>query len=186
MKITSGSCRGRPIKAPPGQAVRPTADKVRQAVFNVLYGYELPNGAAVADLCCGTGALGLEALSRGAASCLFVDDSETHLRYARGNAEAFGLSSAATFIRVDATRLKPRIPAQSLLNLIFIDPPYRQSLIVPVLQSLVTGEWLAPGALCVCESEKGLALTLPAGFMSLTHKNYGDTAVSFLRYSAPV
>jgi 16S rRNA (guanine966-N2)-methyltransferase len=181
MRITAGKWRGRKLEAPEGTDVRPTSDMVRQAIFNILQGYGHPQDSFVLDAFCGTGALGLEALSRGAAHCFFMDIDKKSLSYASRN---IANAKAEHCIAVHADALDPgsfggEIPA----TLLFLDPPYRKGLINPALSALAGNGWLEPGALCVAECEKDLAAQAPPGFALLADRAYGGTRVLFLRYT---
>lgn len=173
--------------APPDSRVRPTADKVRQAIFNVLAHNDFGTGfsleaARVADLFAGTGALGIEAISRRAAFCLFVDDSAESRALLRRNVEALSLTGVTKIWRRDATKLGP-MPAGSggPFDLVLLDPPYRKGLIAPALESLVAGGWLAPNAVVVAEMAEEESLPSPPSFDALDERTYGDTRVVFLR-----
>jgi 16S rRNA (guanine966-N2)-methyltransferase len=166
--------------------VRPTADRVRQAVFNILLhnefgiGFALEN-ARVADLFAGTGAMGLEALSHDARYCLFVDSSADSRALLRRNVEALELTGITKIWRRDATQLGPLPPgAGGPFDLVFLDPPYRQTLIAPALVSLGDGAWLAPRALIVAEHVLDEAVPPVTQFSRLDTRTYGDTAVDFL------
>lgn len=187
MRITGGSLRGRPLVAPPDARVRPTSDKVRQAVFNILghndfeVGFS-PDGARVADLFAGTGALGVEALSRGAGFCIFIDDSAESRALIRRNVEALQLTGATKIWRRDATQLGP-MPAGSggPFTLAFLDPPYRKALMAPALTALREGGWLAPDAVVVAETAADDESAATAdGFRQIDSRIYGDTRVEFL------
>ena len=185
MRITGGTLRGRNLAAPRDQRVRPTADRTRQALFNILehrdfgMGFTLEN-AAVADLFAGTGALGIEALSRGARFCLLVDDDADSRALQRENVEAFGLTGATKIWRRDATDLGPlNTGSGGPFGLVFLDPPYHKNLIPPALKSLKDGGWLAEDALLVAETSQGEPLDAP-GFTLLDERDYGDTRVRFL------
>jgi 16S rRNA (guanine966-N2)-methyltransferase len=186
MRITGGRFRGRALAAPEDERVRPTADRVRQAVFNILMhndfgiNFSLEN-ARVADLFAGTGAMGLEALSHQARYCLFVDHSADSRALLRRNVEALDLTGVTKIWRRDATQLGPLAPgAGGPFDLVFLDPPYRQQLIAPALASLRDGGWLASRALIA--AEHALEETVPpvAQFSRLDTRTYGDTAVGFL------
>lgn len=187
MRITGGEFGGRSLAAPPDARVRPTADKVRQAIFNVLAhndfgsGFSL-GGAGVADLFAGTGALGIEAISRGARFCLFVDDAVESRALIRRNVEALQLTGVTKIWRRDATQLGP-MPAGSggPFDLVFLDPPYRKGLIPGALNSLAEGGWLAARAVLVIETENDGGDSLPARFRSVDERNYGETLVRFAR-----
>jgi 16S rRNA (guanine966-N2)-methyltransferase len=186
MRITAGHFKGRTLHAPEGERVRPTSDKVRQAIFNILAHGDLAlefGGARIADLFAGTGALGLEAISRGASFCLFVDDDAESRAVLRTNVEAFGLTGATKIWRRDATDLGPMSPgAGGPFDLVFLDPPYRKGLIAPALASLRAG-WLAPDALLVAETAADEDVSSPEGFTVLDDRVYGETRVMFLRAS---
>jgi 16S rRNA (guanine966-N2)-methyltransferase len=185
MRITGGKLGGRRLMAPEDVSVRPTSDRSRQAIFNILrhkdfgIGFEL-EGAAVADLFAGTGALGIEALSQGARWCLLVDDSADSRAIQRENIEALGLTGVTRIWRRDATDLGPLGPsAGGPFNLVFLDPPYRKNLIPPALGSLKDGGWLADKALIVAESNASEEIDI-TGFMLLDERDYGETRLRFL------
>jgi 16S rRNA (guanine966-N2)-methyltransferase len=162
---------------------RPTSDKVREALFNILVhgtgDFEI-EGARVLDLFAGTGALGLEALSRGAAFCLFVEDQADARGVIRENIEALGLTGASKVWRRDATKLGPASPMQPF-QLLFADPPYGKGLGELALRAAAEGSWLSSGAVCVLEERAGVELLVPPGFSLLDTRVYGDTALHFLR-----
>jgi 16S rRNA (guanine966-N2)-methyltransferase len=186
MRVTGGTFGGRALAAPADQRVRPTSDKVRQAIFNILthkdfdIGFSL-DSTRVADVFAGTGALGVEAISRGAAYCLFVDDDADSRALIRRNVEAMHLTGCTKIWRRDATALGPlSVGAGGPFGLVFLDPPYRQNLIEPALSSLRDGGWLAPGALIIAECAEDETL-LDANEMTLLEERvYGDTRVGFL------
>ena len=184
MRIVGGRFRGRPLAAPSGHHTRPTSDRVREAAFNILThgteGLEL-EGARVLDLFAGTGALGLEALSRGAAYCLFVEDNADARGIIRENIEALGQTGASKLWRRDATKLGPAAPMPPF-QLLFADPPYGKGLGELALQAAADGGWLAPGAVCVLEEHADAGPpVLPAAYTLLDRRGYGDTALYFLR-----
>jgi 16S rRNA (guanine966-N2)-methyltransferase len=188
MRVTGGKLGGRRLVAPDNQLVRPTSDRARQAIFNILehrdfgIGFTVEN-AAVADLFAGTGALGIEALSRGARFCLLVDNDAESRALQRENVEALGLTGATKIWRRDATDLGPLgAGAGGPFDLVFLDPPYRKNLIEPALKSLCEGGWLSARALLVIETAKGEAFAQD-GFTRLDMRNYGDTDVAFLAAS---
>jgi 16S rRNA (guanine966-N2)-methyltransferase len=188
LRVTGGQFRGRPLAEPPDNRVRPTSDKVRQAIFNILahndFGFDL-EGAKVIDLFAGTGALGLEALSRGACFALFVDDSAESRALIRTNIEALNLTGATKIWRRDATALGPMAAgAGGPFTLAFLDAPYRKALSGKALASLVEGTWLAPGALAIAETAADEKLSAPAGYRLLDTRSYGETAVHILGASA--
>ena len=187
MRITGGRFGGRPLAAPADDRVRPTSDKVRQAVFNILahndfgYGFSLEN-AGVIDLFAGTGAMGLEALSRGARYCLFVDNSAESRALVRENVEQLALTGATKIWRRDATDLGPLSGnSGGPFELAFLDPPYRRNLLLPALYALCEGSWLAPNALVVAEYSIEEDPSACEGFESLDTRSYGDTSVAFLK-----
>jgi 16S rRNA (guanine966-N2)-methyltransferase len=184
MRITGGTFRGRVLASPPDMRVRPTSDRTRQAIFNMLQhkdfgiGFAL-DGIAVADLFAGTGALGIEALSHGARWCLLVDDDADSRALQRQNVEALNLTGATRIWRRDACDLGPIGPAAGgPFNLVFLDPPYRKGLIPRALKSLQDGHWLAPNALLVAETEGMEPLETP-DFTLLEDRDYGETRVRF-------
>jgi 16S rRNA (guanine966-N2)-methyltransferase len=185
MRITGGRLGGRQLVAPPDARVRPTSDRTRQAIFNMLrhkdfgIGFAL-EGAAAADLFAGTGALGIEALSQGARFCLFVDDSAESRALQRENVEGLGLGGVTKIWRRDATDLGPlNSGAGGPFDLVFLDPPYRKGLVPRALASLETGGWLAANALIVAESDAKEEFETP-GFTLLDTRDYGETRVRFL------
>jgi 16S rRNA (guanine966-N2)-methyltransferase len=184
MRITGGTLGGRKLATPQDFRVRPTSDKVRQAIFNILrhqgQGFSL-EGARVADLFAGTGALGLEAISQGARFCLFVDIAAEARALIHENIEAFELTGVTKLWRRDATKLGAMAPgAGGPFDLVFLDPPYRKDLVAPALASLHDGNWLAPNALIVVETAEDEKVDAP-GFVVFDERVYGETRVSFLR-----
>lgn len=184
MRITAGDLRGRIIEAPAGLEVRPTSDRARQAVFNILAHAPWSQGLQplrVIDVFAGSGALGLEALSHGAASCLFIDLAEASLAAVRANVAAFGLGERARLLRQDASRLG-RLPAgEATYDLVFLDPPYGKGLGEPALAALHGGGWLAADAIAVLERGAGEAAVEFPGFEPLDQRRYGKAEVLFLR-----
>jgi 16S rRNA (guanine966-N2)-methyltransferase len=183
MRIVGGRWRGRALTAPKSQDIRPTSDRLRESLFNILaHGYGDPiTGARVLDLFAGTGALGLEALSRGAAFALFVDDGAEARALLRGNVDALGAAGATRIFRRDATKLGPAHPIEPFA-LVFCDPPYGKGLAEGALLSAREGGWLLPDALIVVE-EKKAAFAPPSGFEELDRRAYDDTEFTFLRMS---
>ncbi len=186
MRIGSGKWKGRSLAAPPGKATRPTSDRARQAVFNILahsdFAVDL-DGRRVIDLFAGTGALGFEALSRGAGFCLFVETDEAARGALRETIEAFGLFGATRLHRRDATDLGQR-PASAgpAFHLAFVDPPYHLGLAEKALAGLRDGGWLEAGALCVVERAADEGELAVEGFEALDERTYGVAQVSFLRF----
>jgi len=184
MRIIGGNLRGRTLATPKSQAIRPTADRLRESLFNILiHAYGDPvSGARVLDLFAGTGALGLEAMSRGAAFALFVDDGAEARALLRGNVEALGLGGTTKIFRRDATRLGDRGNVEPFA-LAFLDPPYGKGLAEQALTSALDGGWLTPDALVVVEEAKDAAFRAPTGFEELERRSYDDTEFIFLRAS---
>jgi 16S rRNA (guanine966-N2)-methyltransferase len=198
MRIVGGRLRGRALAVPRSQAIRPTAERLREALFNILvHGYGDPvAGARVLDLFAGTGALGLEALSRGADFALFIDDAADARALLRENVAALGLGGVSRIFRRDATRLDAgrldagrldagRIgPAHALapFSLLFLDPPYGRGLAEKALASARAGGWIAPGALIVVEEAAKAVFVAPEGFDELERRGYDDTELLILRH----
>jgi 16S rRNA (guanine966-N2)-methyltransferase len=182
MRICAGTFRGRTLKSPSSQTVRPTSDRLRESIFNVLaHAYDdAANGARVIDLFAGTGALGIEAVSRGAAFTLFVDNGAEARALLRNNVEALGLGGVTKVYRRDATNLGPAHPMEPF-SLAFLDPPYGKGLAEKALASLRDGGWLTAGALVVVEEAKAAAFVSPEGFGELERRAYDDTEFVFLR-----
>jgi 16S rRNA (guanine966-N2)-methyltransferase len=191
MRITGGRLGGRVLATPPDQRVRPTSDRLRQAIFNILAHRDFGIGFALEDTCvvdlfAGTGALGLEALSRGARFGLFVDDDADSRALLRRNVEALALTGATKIWRRDATSLGPMPPgAGGPFRLVFLDPPYRKNLRAPALASLRNGDWLAAGALIVAERALDEDVTNGGNFSFLETRRYGKTAIDFLFFPSP-
>lgn len=187
MRIVGGRFRGRPLKGPRSDAIRPTSDRLRETIFNILaHAYDDPvAGARVLDLFAGTGAMGLEALSRGAAFALFVDEGAEARGLIRENVEALGLGGATRLFRRDATRMGPAAP-NAPFSLVFCDPPYGRELAPRALSACAAGGWLVPGALVVVEEAQGAVVTLPEGFEEAERRDYGETRVLIGRYGASV
>ena len=182
MRIVGGRLRGRTLEAPKSQAIRPTADRLRESLFNILtHAYGDPaEGARVLDLFAGTGALGLEALSRGAVFVLFVDDGAEARALLRGNVEALGAGGTSKVYRRDATKLGPAHPMEPFA-LAFLDPPYGKGLAEQALASARDGGWLTPDALIVVEEAADATFAPPDGFSEIERRDYGDTQFIFLR-----
>ncbi|MGD9738262.1 MAG: 16S rRNA (guanine(966)-N(2))-methyltransferase RsmD [Bauldia sp.] len=186
MRIVGGEFRGRALTTPPANAaIRPTSDRLREAVFDILvHRFDDPvTGARVLDLFAGTGALGLEALSRGAASCLLVEESAEARGLIRTNVEAFGLTGRARVFRRDATSLGPA-GTTAPFSLVFADPPYRQGLGEAALRSAAEGGWLEAGAIVVLEEAADATIGDLPGFEVLDERKVGDSKVLFLRWGA--
>ncbi|MGE4350990.1 MAG: 16S rRNA (guanine(966)-N(2))-methyltransferase RsmD [Bdellovibrionales bacterium] len=214
MRITGGTLRGRTLKAPDGRGTRPTADRVREALFNILahhdWGEKIGDpldGGMVLDAFAGTGALGLEALSRGAASCIFFEKDRSALQCLKENVALTKMDEVARIMPLDATKppkfvfseqesstpLPENAEAFSTLpqgeggpcvdkpSLLFLDPPYHKGLIQRAVGALNEQGWMATSALLVCETAKGEALDLPF-CKELLARDYGDTCVRFFSF----
>jgi 16S rRNA (guanine966-N2)-methyltransferase len=184
MRIVGGNFRGRALTGPKSDDIRPTSDRTRESVFNILmHAYGDPiGGARVLDLFAGTGALGLEALSRGAAFALFVDDGAEARALLRENTQTLGLAGVTRIFRRDATHLGPCYPVEPF-TLAFLDPPYGKGLAEQALTSARDGAWLLPGAIVVVEEAKGAAFKAPDGYTELERRAYDDT--EFVIVSTP-
>jgi 16S rRNA (guanine966-N2)-methyltransferase len=184
MRIVGGRLRGRSLKAPASPAIRPTADRLRESLFNILiHAYGDPvSGARVIDLFAGTGALGLEAISRGAAFALFVDDGAAARALIRANVEALGLGGVTRIFRRDAAKLGPAHPVEPF-SLAFLDPPYGKGLAEAALVAARDGGWLTGDALAVVEEAAEAAFAAPDRYTELERRRYDDTELVFLRFS---
>jgi 16S rRNA (guanine966-N2)-methyltransferase len=183
MRIVGGRFKGHSLASPAGRATRPTSDRVREAIFNILsHGIEdfTFEGARVIDLFAGTGAMGLEAISRGARFCQFVDDSAEARGLIGRNADSLGVIGQVKIWRRDATRLGPCAP-QPGYDLVFADPPYGKGLGSKALTSLVDGGWLAARAVVVVEEAESAAIDVPLSLTKLDQRDYGETQVRFYR-----
>ena len=182
MRIVGGRLRGRALAAPKSQGIRPTADRLRESLFNILmHAYADPiSGARVLDLFAGTGALGLEAISRGAAFALFVDDGAEARALLRQNVEALSLAAVARIFRRDATKLGPAHPVEPF-SLAFLDPPYGKGLAEKALTSARDGGWLTDDALIVVEEAADAGFKAPEGFDEIERRKYDDTEFTILR-----
>jgi 16S rRNA (guanine966-N2)-methyltransferase len=185
MRIVGGRLGGRTLAGPKSQAIRPTSDRLRESLFNILaHGHGDPvTGARVLDLFAGTGALGLEAMSRGARFALFIDDGAEARALLRQNVEALGLGGVTRIFRRDATKLGAVHPVEPF-SLAFLDPPYRRGLAERALDSLAASGWLTPDALVVVEEAADAGFQTPDGFTTTDRRRYDDTEFLFLA-SAP-
>ena len=182
MRVVGGRLKGRNLASPSSQAIRPTADRLREAVFNILvHAYDDPfQDARVLDLFAGTGALGIEAISRGAVFTLFVDNGAEARALLRNNVEALALGGVTKVYRRDATNLGPAHPMEPF-SLVFLDPPYGKGLAELALASVRAGGWLKPNALVVVEEAKAATFAAPDGYEELERRAYDDTEFVFLR-----
>ncbi len=179
MRIIGGQWRGRKIAAPPekDQRIRPTSDRVRENLFNILtarFGGSL-HGLAVADFCAGTGALGLEALSRGAASCVFVEQAQFARELIADTIKTLGATGAAQIMAADVTHLPKAI---SPVDLIFFDPPYAATFVLDVMEMTRGQGWTKPGTLLCIEQPCALNMTSEAWWAE-TARKYGATWLNF-------
>jgi 16S rRNA (guanine966-N2)-methyltransferase len=188
MRVTGGTFLGRTLKAPAGSSTRPTSDRVREALFNILshhdWGEEVGNpldGAIVLDAFGGTAALAIESLSRGAKKAFVFDKDRNALKAAFANVESLGLGDTCIVKQADA--LRP-YPAPQPCSLIFIDPPYRKDLVVPSIQAIAKAGWIAKNALLVIETSKGETSAPLPEITLLYDRTYGDTSLYFARYQA--
>lgn len=182
MRVVGGRLRGRTLAGPKSQAIRPTADRLRESLFNILaHAYDDPvTGARALDLFAGTGALGIEAVSRGATFVLFIDEAAEARALIRENVASLGLGGVSRIFRRDATKLGPANPIQPF-SLAFLDPPYGRGLAAKALASARGGDWLTPDALIVVEEATKAQFAAPDGFAELERRSYDDTEFIILR-----
>lgn len=182
MRIVAGRHRRRRLFAPEGTGVRPTADRVRETLFNILVtsdAWRGLDGVRVADVFCGTGAVALEALSRGASHAVLVDNAPAALDAASKNIAALGEDHRTMLVPCDATRQLPVIPQP--VDLAYLDPPWRSGLAGTALENLRSSGWLASGALAVVEQPKSAPLRVPEGFTQVDERTVGRARLVFLR-----
>jgi 16S rRNA (guanine966-N2)-methyltransferase len=184
MRVVGGRLRGRTLQGPKSQAIRPTADRLRESLFNILQHScgDAVADARVLDLFAGTGALGIEALSRGAAFALFVDEGAEARALLRANVDALGLGGITRIFRRDATKLGPAHPIEPF-GLVFADPPYGRGLAEQALASAAAGGWLVQDALAVVEEAVKSEFAAPTGFAELDRRQFDETELIFLRHS---
>ena len=176
MRLIAGNLKGRRLTPPKDQLSRPTADRAREALFSILSSRDaIPDGGLVLDCFAGTGALGLEALSRGAARATFMERHPAALSVLKANIDDLGVAATCTILKVDAT--KPP-PAPHPCDLAFLDPPYNQGLVVPCLESVLRQGWLKPAATIVVEISATESIALPPAFVQQDERRYG--AAKFL------
>ncbi|MES2984241.1 MAG: 16S rRNA (guanine(966)-N(2))-methyltransferase RsmD [Pseudomonadota bacterium] len=185
MRIIAGQFKGRKLLPPEGTDIRPTSDRTRESIFNLLmhgrYAGEAILGQHVLDICCGTGAMGLEALSRGARLATFIDQDKRSLELAKHNALNCRVTQFSFFLHSDAARLPP---AREPAALVLIDAPYAKPLLAPAYDTLVRGGWLLPGALIVAEQERNAPVPTLAGAELIDEREYGKPKVLVYRLSA--
>ena len=186
LKIVGGKHRGRSIATPEGMTTRPTSHRARESLFNILMhaqwrpdGTSPLVGARVLDAFAGSGALGIEALSRGAAHATFLDNDATAIRLIGENLRNIGEAANAKVIRADATRPPP---SREACDLVFLDPPYRSALAAPALTALAANGWLAPGTIATVELGTTDDLIAPPGFEAIDERRYGAAKMVILRY----
>src|SRR5262245_2294467 len=189
MRIVGGKHRGRKIEAPPGPDVRPTSDRAREALFNILIHGHLSDdgtsplpGARVLDAFAGSGALGLEALSRGADHALFIDSDAKACAAIRANAKALGETGSITVIPADATKPPPCPGAPC--SIVFLDPPYGRDRAAPALAALAARGWIADDAVCIVELAIDDGITLPRGFALIDDRHYGKARLLIVKYQS--
>jgi 16S rRNA (guanine966-N2)-methyltransferase len=190
MRIVGGEFRGRVLASPKGGATRPTSDRTREAVFNILHHAKWRRGdviedARVLDVFAGTGALGLEALSRGAHHAVFVEREYAAARVCQENIEAFQLGDRALLLKFDGLHPVPRPLYMEPRTLVFLDPPYGKDMAAQALTGLAEKGWLKEGAICVVEMARKQPEAAPAGFVQHDERAYGITAVKFLEWAGP-
>lgn len=185
MRIVGGNFRGRTISAPSSNSIRPTTDRTRESLFNILGNRVSFDGKRVIDLFAGTGALGLEAMSRGCSYGLFVEESVEGRGLLRTNIEALGLQGHTRIFKRDATKLGEAGTVQPF-DLIFLDPPYGKGLGERALQALVSGNWLSPEATIVLEERTDALPENVEGFDTQDRRIFGDTAILIMQWQKTV
>jgi 16S rRNA (guanine966-N2)-methyltransferase len=188
LRIVGGELRGRALKSPTGSATRPTSDRAREAIFNILHhsnwrSGEIVDGARALDVFAGTGALGLEALSRGAQHAVFVERDFAAARVCQENIDAFGLGKRALLMKFDGLKPVARPLYVEPRTLIFLDPPYGKDMAAKALTGLAEKDWLEKGAICVVEMAKKQPEAAPPGFIQRDERSYGVAAVKFLEWT---
>ncbi len=185
LKIVGGKHRGRTIAAPEGQSIRPTASRAREALFNILShanwradGTSPLIDARVLDAFAGSGALGLEALSRGATHVTFLDNDANAIKLIGENLRKLGETGAAKVVRADAMRPPP---GREPCDLVFLDPPYRSGHAAPALAAFAAGGWVAPGAIVTVELAHNEDIAPPSGFEAIDERRYGAAKIVILR-----
>jgi 16S rRNA (guanine966-N2)-methyltransferase len=184
MRIVGGEFRGRALAAPKSNTIRPTVDRTRESLFNILsHAYpESLDGTRVMDVFAGTGAVGLEALSRGCKVALFVENGVEGRGLLWENIDSFGLHGRARILRRDATKLGPASNIEPF-NLFFADPPYGNGFGEKAFDAAHDGGWLAKDALCILEERADVDPVVSASFKHLETRTFGDTRMHFYRYS---
>ena len=183
MRVVGGRLRGRVLASPASRAIRPTSERLRESIFDILehrHSDRLKD-ARVVDLFAGSGALGIEALSRGARFALFVDNGADARALLRANVAELGLGGVTRIWRTDATKLGSA-PTGGPFGLAFLDPPYGKGLSSPTLEMLVKGGWLGADALCVVEEAVEAKIVPPAGLDLIDRRDYGDTQIGIFHF----
>ncbi len=188
MRIIGGEHRGRPLLSPEGQETRPTSDRARLAIFNILQHAKWPPAPAVTeafvlDAFAGTGALGLEALSQGAQHAVFLEQSQTALSVCKANIAKLGYEAKTTALKTDATAPPARPASLAPRTLVFLDPPYGKNLGAAALAALAEKNWLAPRAVCVLEMDKKRPEPVPEDFHIEDERSYGIALVRFMVFA---
>ena len=185
MKIVAGRFRGRTLETPKGQDIRPTGARAREAMFNILMNGKPAidlEGIVVLDVFAGTGALGFEALSRGAAKGVFLDRAAEHLALIKRNAGRLGIPGDCVTLKLDSSKLGPPPRIAPPADLAFLDPPYGQGLVEPALLGLARNGWLNDGAVVVCESPAKTDVGRVSAYEVLDIRDYGAARVTFLQH----
>lgn len=187
MRIIGGTHRGRPLKAPEGKDTRPTLDRVRENVFNIadsrLEGGI--QGKVVLDAFAGSGALGLEAASRGAEHVTFIENARTSVRAIQDNIATLNAHPTTTVLQQDATHpLAPSSASHAPCALVFLDPPYGLNLVPSALTGLAKAGWLALDALCIAEIGRKETIEVPDGFDLLDERTYGAARIVLLQFTS--
>ena len=184
MRIIAGAFKGRKLFTPEGSDIRPTSDRAREAIFNLImhgkYAGENVIDCHVLDICCGTGALGLEALSRGARIATFIDQDKRAIELTKKNVTHCGANAQSFFVQADAAKLPP---AREHANLVLMDAPYATPLLAPAYAALVRGNWLAPNALIVAEQSRDMVVPTLEGAELIDERIYGKAKVLVYRIS---
>lgn len=183
MRITGGTHRSRKLETPKSDAVRPTSDKVRQAIFNMLHSRGVVHDAIVIDAFCGTGALGLEALSQGAAYCTFFDKDKKSIALCQANVSALGEGEKSKIMFQDSTKMKPCLDSSQAASLVFLDPPYHKNLVPMAIQSMDENNWLSEDCFFVIETAKNEDMS--SNLIQIENeKIYGDTKITLARLNS--
>ena len=178
MRIIAGKHRGRNLLSPKDKGIRPTSSKMRESIFNILTSMNALEDAKIIDLCCGTGALGIEALSRGASQAIFIDGSSEHLKLAWANICSLKEEEKSILLR---TKIEDLPKAKDQFNLVFIDPPYFKKLADQALISLSNKNWLAIGAIIAVEQARTEDLTFSLEhYQELSTRIYGNSKCTLL------